>query len=393
MKIYVTDGNNRATLAITRSLGKKGHEIIVGERHSHSLAGVSKYCYDSVSYPDPTLDQNAFIDALIEQIKKYKVDVVIPVADITTFLIMENSPQISQFARLPLAEYAIVQKAADKKLLVDLSQKLNIPTPKTIVIKSNDNFVASKIDIAYPVVIKPSRSRVNSDGGWIYTTVSYAENALDLKNQIDSKHPAEFPILIQERIEGPGIGIFTCFNQGQPIALFSHQRLREKPPSGGVSVLRESISPHPDAARYSKQLLKSLNWHGVAMVEFKLDSRDNIPKIMEINGRFWGSLQLAIDAGVDFPDLLIRTLSEKKIEPILEYKIGVKSRWLLGDFDVLLMLLLKPRSALNLPKDYPSKASALFQFLKFFSKNQYYEVFRISDIKPFLFELRKWVKQ
>lgn len=392
MKIYVTDGNNRAALAITRSLGEKGHQIIVGEHKSASLAGSSKYCSQAVSYTDPLKNMDGFVDCIVKQIEEYDIDVIIPVSDITTFLIVENSAIISKHCKIPFGDYLSVQHAADKKRLFELASDLNIPIPRTITIPSLEVFSSTTIDIPFPLVIKPSKSRVRTEDGWIFTSVSYADTPHDLANQLSSKHPQEFPILLQEKITGPGIGIFTCFQHGKPVAMFSHKRLREKPPSGGTSVLRESIAVDPVAAKISTELLKAINWHGVAMVEFKLDDRDQTPKLMEINGRFWGSLQLAIDSGVDFPDLIIKSLDANDFNPVKNYRIGIKSRWLLGDLDVLLLLLLKPRKLLNLPDNYPGKLRCILRFLNFWESNQYFEVLRLRDIKPFFTELKMWLK-
>ncbi len=104
---------------------------------------------------------------------------------------------------------------------------------------------------------------------------------------------------------GPGVGVFLLLWEGKLRAAFAHRRLREKPPSGGVSVYRESIALDPVLLERSRRLLESFGWQGVAMVEYKIDERTGTPILMEINGRFWGSLQLAVDAGVDFPRLLI----------------------------------------------------------------------------------------
>jgi predicted ATP-grasp superfamily ATP-dependent carboligase len=79
-------------------------------------------------------------------------------------------------------------------------------------------------------------------------------------------------------------------------------------------------------------ILTNLKWYGVAMVEFKYDPRDNQPKLLEINPRFWGSLELAIKAGVNFPYLLYKVVMDEEIEPVMKYKLGVRCRWLLpGD--------------------------------------------------------------
>jgi predicted ATP-grasp superfamily ATP-dependent carboligase len=103
------------------------------------------------------------------------------------------------------------------------------------------------------------------------------------------------------------------------------------PVQGGPSTLREGVE-HPQIMELGLSLFKSLNWAGVGMVEFKVDPRDGIPKLMELNPRFWGSLQLAIVSGVDFPYLILRMARGESFEPILRYNVGKRCRWLLlGD--------------------------------------------------------------
>jgi predicted ATP-grasp superfamily ATP-dependent carboligase len=186
------------------------------------------------------------------------------------------------------------------------------------------------------------------------------------------------------------VGVFACYDNGQPIAVFSHKRIREKPPSGGVSVLRESVPVDPLAAKYALALLDALSWHGVAMVEFKMDEHDGGFKLMEINGRFWGSLQLAIDSGVDFPLLIGQILAGIPASRIASYKTGIRSRWLWGDIDGLLTLFLKSRTRLALPSSHPGRWRTLAAFLIPWYPGLRYEVLSLSDPRPWLHETRRW---
>ena len=52
---------------------------------------------------------------------------------------------------------------------------------------------------------------------------------------------------------------------------------------------------------------------------------------MEINLRFWGSINQAIVSGVNFPYLLYRMAVDGDVEPVLKYKKGVKTRFFLYD--------------------------------------------------------------
>lgn len=389
MRILVTDGDNRAALAIVRSLGRK-HEVTVCAQDRRSLASVSRWCHAAFAYPDPVRNQQAFLDTLRSEVQRRRIDVLLPVADITTILIAEHRSDFGS-CHLLIPDADTLKRAADKVEIMDLARRLGVPAPAGITVNSFPVAPAQLSMLTFPLVIKPGRSRVRVDGRWLSTSVSYADDIAELNQNLGSLTPAAFPVLLQERITGPGVGVFLCCDHGRPVAAFCHQRLREKPPSGGVSVLRESTAIDARAYDSAQRLLSELRWHGIAMVEFKHDTRDGIPKLMEINGRFWGSLQLAIDAGVDFPALLIALLEKNNPAPMpTGYRLGVQSRWLWGDFDALLMLLLKRSERERLPLAQRGRLRAIFQFLKWHGPDCHFEVLRLADIKPWLFESWRW---
>lgn len=394
MKILVTDGNNRASLAITRSLGREGHEVIVGAERLSCLASCSKYCKKSFTYSDPEKYSESFLLEVLQLVKDEKIEVLMPVSEITTLLLMLKKGAFEKYCSIPFHSYDSVNKAASKAQVIRIAQNIGIPIPLTHFLENPDEINSAIIfssTVGFPVVVKPSRSRILNIDGWRATGVKYANNKNELIDIINNFSNDEYPLLIQERIYGHGVGLFTCFNHGEMIAVFSHRRHREKPPSGGVSVLRESIAFNKIIKNQSEKLLKELNWHGVAMVEFKQDNRTKDFKLMEINGRFWGSLQLAIDAGVNFPSILVKIAAGEDIVPVMSYKTGTKTRWLWGDIDALLARLLKRDKSLNLPKDYPGRLKCALDFIKFWGKDLRYEILDQDDIRPWLFETRRWL--
>jgi hypothetical protein len=146
----------------------------------------------------------------------------------------------------------------------------------------------------------------------------------------------------------------------------------------------------PKARTYATALLDELGWHGVAMVEFKQSLRDGEPRLMEINGRFWGSLQLAIDAGVDFPRLLVDGVRNGHFAPQPPYRIGVRNRWFWGDVDSLL-LTLSGRSPSGGAR--PSRFRAILEFMKLGGRDLYYENPKLRDFRPWLFESAAWLRR
>jgi predicted ATP-grasp superfamily ATP-dependent carboligase len=128
------------------------------------------------------------------------------------------------------------------------------------------------------------------------------------------------------------------------------------------------------------------------MVEFKVDPRDGQAKLMEVNGRFWGSLQLAIDAGVNFPLLLYRLATGQTVAPQMEYRVGVRSRWLLGDLDHLLIRLAHSSSPDGSVCSADSRLRTFLAFMKFWGSDTRNDVFRLDDLAPGWFETRAYLR-
>jgi predicted ATP-grasp superfamily ATP-dependent carboligase len=186
--------------------------------------------------------------------------------------------------------------------------------------------------------------------------------------------------------------MFTLIWGGELVAAFAHRRLREKPPAGGVSVYSESIPVDPQLLERGVRLLHDFAWQGVAMLEFKIDRRTGRPYLMEINGRLWGSLQLAIDAGVDFPALLVAcALGQRPARPA--YQAGGRNRWWWGDVDHLLARFRSSESELGLPPGAPSRWQAARDFLRLWRAGDRNEVLRLSDPWPFVRETVDWLRR
>jgi len=249
--------------------------------------------------------------------------------DISMAAVLKHQEEFKDF-QLPFAGFPAFDALTDKWNLMRLAQRLNITVPQTHYIGDALSLQRVRPTLKFPVVLKPCRSMFWGNGHCTAASVKYAESVHELEKTVAQyEYFSRNPFLLQEYIQGQAHGIFALYNQGKLVASFAHRRLRENPPSGGVSVLCESVEKNPEAWRRAKTLLDHVAWHGVAMVEFKV-AADGTPYLMEVNARFWGSLQLAIDAGVDFPWLLYQLATGRDVESVNSYALGVKSRWLWG---------------------------------------------------------------
>jgi predicted ATP-grasp superfamily ATP-dependent carboligase len=222
-----------------------------------------------------------------------------------------------------LPAHNLLANASNKAATLKIALENNVPCPKTYFVKNADEIKKIIDEIPFPVIIKPTQS--SGSTGLVYITKK--ENLIETFEKISH----EFGEAIIQELIPPGGGAFgveMLFNKNSdPKAIFVHQRLREYPITGGPSTLRVGVK-NEELVEISTRLLRGMNWYGIAMVEFKVDPRNNSPKLMEINPRFWGSLILSVASGVDFPYLLCKLAMEGDVNIPLEYKTGVQARWL-----------------------------------------------------------------
>jgi predicted ATP-grasp superfamily ATP-dependent carboligase len=393
INVLVTDGEGRSTLAVTRSLGKKSCRVVVTGKDMPNLSSNSRYCEKAYQTPDPFHAGKDYSSAIAEIVAKEDIQILIPMTEQSIYLLNRLSEDILPcIIACPSAEK--MSLISNKVSLFKRAEDIGVVIPKTLYLNGPDDLVARVREIdCYPVVVKPALSRIQTKKGFISGGVNYAYSQDELENLYATKEALCFPSMIQERIIGEGTGLFTLYDTNHHLALFSHRRLREKPPAGGVSVVCESVPLDEDMVEASHKLLSSVSWTGVAMVEFKRDVRDGKAKLMEINGRFWGSLQLAITCEVDFPALLLDQLQQKfEIQTVEHYRVGHKLKWFYGTLDHLIARLKYSNETLKLPPGAPSKWQSAIDFLKICEQNSSFDVFNLGDIKPFLLESRNYVR-
>lgn len=325
-RVLVTDAQTRNSLAIIRSLGSRNLEVAGGEVTHFATGFFSKYCRRQVVYPDPARYPEKFTDYLLDVVKDGGYQAIFPVTDATVIPIIRDRERFKRYTLVPPPTYEILMKAVDKAQTVRIAQENSIACPETWLVEEI-GIEKVKSSFRFPVLIKPRRS-FGSRG------LALCHSPDELVAMYPQVIAVYGPCLIQEYIPpgGEALGVYLLLNDASELrALTVQRRLRSYPESGGPSTLRETVKA-PQLVETALRLLRAMKWSGIAMVEFRIDPRDNQPKLMEVNPRWWGSLQLSILAGVDFPYLLYRMLTEGDIEPVINYQVGVRCRWLLpGD--------------------------------------------------------------
>lgn len=381
MRILITDGNERSALAAVRSLLRAGHEVLVAASTRLSLAGASRGVQPRLLSTDPLMDPGAYASEVGRIAREDGSALVLPMTDASVEALLEHRKVLPAGVALPFPDLATYRAASDKAHVLGLARGCGFGVPETRIIAAPGELDASPPDAAFfPAIVKPHRSVVAVGAGRRKVAVTPVADSTACRHALAALPPSAFPVLLEQRIAGAGEGLFALRWGGRTVALFAHRRLREKPPAGGVSVYRESIPLEAGLVAPGLRLLDALGWEGVAMIECKREQTTGRYVLMEVNGRFWGSLQLAIDAGVDFPALLVRCAAGEAVPECRQYRVGIRSRWFWGDVDHL-YLRLREGSGLR----------ALVDFLRVSPGRDHNEVWRWRDPAPFVVETLQWL--
>jgi predicted ATP-grasp superfamily ATP-dependent carboligase len=363
-RVLVLGGEQWKTLSIVRSLGKKDIDVDVVSKHKLALCFYSKYCKRKY-----ILSEKSWLKKLLKILKIIKYDLIIPAGE-------EESIVLSKIKNLPvvLPPAKSLEIVANKILTIKLMKKIGIPLPKTYIVKNLKDLDKIKERIRYPVIIRPSYFKYHSRPRYIFSKENFLEEYL----QYHKKSPFPF---VQEVVIGDTYGFFALCKNGKILQYFAHKRIIEQDPKGAGSAVCVSSSIHPKMKKYSEKILKKLKWNGVAMIEYKKDEKDGEFKLIEINGRFWGSLPLAIYAGVDFPYQLYCLAVGEKFKKVRKWR-RVCAGHLLGIM-IYLFRVLKGK-----PKDwslyYPNFWEAIKKIASLRNCKPY--VFDFQDPLPFFIE-------
>lgn len=250
---------------------------------------------------------------------------LVPTDDCMLRAIVDNYDKFADLLHIGCPPPAIARRVLDKTATLAIAQSCGVKTPRTALVSRSSELHDLVGSFSFPWILKPAQKETHVEEVKSCTLTSIDEVAI--------RFPAgrEFaqPMLVQEYCAGTGVGVEILLDHGECMAVFQHRRLKELPYTGGFSVIAVSETPNPSLVQSSLALLQAMQWDGVAMVEYKVDS-DGQAVLMEVNGRYWGTIALAIAAGVDFPLYDWQLVHGERPEISRAYAVGTKWRWTVG---------------------------------------------------------------
>ena len=379
---FLPDAISPRALAICRSLGRQGVHVTCADETAFNLAFFSRYCRARTIYPSPLHSPRDFVEHLLDYLTRYPQDCIIPVKEESLDAILANRDEFEQLTRLPFPPTPIFQICRDKNRTMELAARMGIPHPRTVLPTDLNQVKDLSGSLRAPLVIKPRRS---CSGLGIYYVQDVAQ-LYETYCKVHEQYP--FPMIQEEIPAGEKFDVACLFDENsRPLATFAQKEIRWFPLRDGASTVQESVW-RPDLVDLAVQLLQKAGWTGIAEAEFMVDPRDGTPKLLEVNPRFWGSVQLAIQSGVDFPYMLYEWACGRPVQPVHDYKVGRLCRQLL------------PYDLMNFVAN-PDRFKMQPSFFNFFDPNCGHNLFSASDPGPllgfflscsrYLFDPDKWL--
>ena len=385
MKILILDGDTLPALSIIRSLGAKGLNVASASHLQNPICRYSRYNQSSLSYPSPLEFADQFLLWVEKILTDGQYDLIIPVTERTLIPIARHFHDSPYAEKIAMAGLDAIETVLDKAKTSLLAKQCDVPIPTSWDISHSSDLDNFQHEFTYPIVVKPGRS-ISDKANRVPMTVCYAHSQEALY-KISHELLNHTHLVLQQYFTGVGLGIELIAAHGEIRYAFQHQRLHEMPLTGGGRICRKSVDIDPELLEASKKLIKALNWHGVAMVEFKKNPETGDFILIEINGRFWGSLPLAVVAGADFPYMLYQLYTTGAVEEHAPYRRDIYCRKLSSDVRWLEAVIRKDADARLVT--IPTIKSGLKDLLHIFSPKHYFDAQSLKDLKPGLIDLKQ----
>jgi len=363
--VLVIDAAAKSSIPIIESCAAMGLHVIAASHKKYCCGFYSRRTHERIIYPSPETNPEAFMQCLLNFLKKLKISMIFPLGHLFTAFIAQHQDALKQHTRIILPPYDVFIKGLSKIPTLKAASQIGCPTPKTWFPKEQPLQDIAK-EAGYPVLIKPAIGI----GGRGMKLCRSPKELIDEFPKIEARFGESF---VQEFIPQTGIQYKTAI-----ILDYSHQlisgivyaKLRYYPPNGGSSTLNKTVH-RPDIMQNAYKVAKHLKWVGTCDFDFITDPRDNTAKMMEINPRFSDTYKMASVAGMDMTKIMYQLAKGEEPEKQFEYQKDKYMRFIFGDIMWFL-------------KDKEHRWSAKPGFFDFFRSDTTYLMTGINDIGPMI---------
>ena len=376
---------NAIALTVIRELGR--HDVPVhGVGRLSGIATASRYCTAVTERPaGPAAD---WLPALIAQTG---VAAVFAISEIDLLDLAQLPPMIGD-CHILVPRIGALNQVLDKRRTLAVAAAHGLLVPRTWQPMAGDDFAAHAASMPYPLVAKwanpPAIMPLLERAGLEWIKAEYLQSPEALLALLARYRSIGIWPMVQQYCRGAGLGQMLFMDGGQATLRFQHRRLHEWPPEGGVSTFcrAEALHLHQAQMHLSEALLCALDWQGPAMVEYRYDLDNDRYWLMEVNGRFWGSLPLAYHCDAHFAWEAYRRAVLGQTDAVAAPRRHLRARYMVPETKRLFRLLGRRRGSDPFFQAHPVR-DLLSYLLGFFDPRMRYYVFSLRDPRPLLNDL------
>jgi predicted ATP-grasp superfamily ATP-dependent carboligase len=337
-RVLITDGEQRAVLAAVRGLGRAGYDVTVTAATRPAAAQWSRACARRLYAPSARDGGGALVQAIRQELQRDRYVAVVPGSDAALRAFSRYRDQLEPLTQLGLPSEASTERAVNKLLLLREAERHGLAGPASAICASSSELAACGREVGYPLMLKPASS-VRTDGAWRQQQSVIVRSPEELA---PASATLAAPWTLQRFHEGaPVVSVAGVIDDGELLGTAVARYERTWPPKAGSASASITIVPPDGLVERSRNLLGALGWRGIFELEF-LELAPDRHATIDLNPRVYGSMALAIAAGVNLPAIWVALLQGDRRAPVVT-RPGVRYRWEEGEVRAILRAALRGR--------------------------------------------------
>lgn len=320
--LIVEPGVSRGALAAARSLVRAGNEVAVAGQ-ARGPASWSRAATRFHRITAPTEETDRFTQEVAGIVRHNGYEIVLVAGDPELHVLSARRDDIP--ALVPYPPHDVLVGLGDKLDLCERALAVRLRTPGTT--PATEKAISA---IEGRTVVK---SRLHGDPrrGAQRIDARIADTPEEATDYVARISAAGLEPLLQEVVDGDLMAIALVLGRDGSVLGIVQQRAGSTWPAGaGISVRAVVEDLDRGLADRTLDLLRDSGFYGLAEVQF-IDPGDGAPYLIDINPRIYGSLALAIAAGVDLPNLALEDALERPVRAAGPAATGVRYQWLEGE--------------------------------------------------------------
>lgn len=293
-RILLSEGSSLSAREAITALGLAGHRVHVVTSEPFCLGRFSRFVERVHRAPASGADPAGYLQAVLDIVTQQRIDALIPVHE-QAYLFAAARDRMPAGLAVALADFAAFEQVQSKATFSALLDRLAVPQPATMIIRSPDDLMAER---AYPFFLKAA-----------FGTASTGVRRIDDRKQLEGLLPGlqargtfKDGLIAQAAISGALERTQAVFDRGRLVASHIYRQVTEGP--GGGDILKRSVR-RPEVRALVGRIGAKLVWHGALSFDYILETASGAPCFIDANPRLVEPMNAWL-SGTDLAGALLR---------------------------------------------------------------------------------------